>query len=922
MTVHGFSTARPRPRLRGRRRESAVLAELVDGVLAGRSGALVVRGEEGVGKTALLEHALERARGCRIAQVSGVESEMELPFAGLHQLCQPMLDRLDRLPAPQSEALAAAFGFSGRGAPDRFLVGLAALGLLSEVAEEQPLVCIIDDAHWLDRASAQALAFAARRLGAEAVAMVFAVREPRRELAGLPELVLEGLRDGDARALLLSVVNGRLDERVSERIVAETRGNPLALLELPRGLTRAELAAGFGHPASAPVIGRIEESFLRRLEPLPDASRQLLLVAAAEPLGDPLLLWRAAERLGLDVDAAAPLEAAGLLRLGAHVRFRHPLVRSAVYRAATPEQRREAHRTLAEVTDPEREPDRMAWHHAQAAAGLDEDVAAELERSAGRARDRGGVAAAAAFLTQAAGLTADPRRRSVRALAAARADLEGGAPDEALNLLSTAEAGPLDELQRARADRLRAEIAFSQRRGSDAPALLLKAARRLEPLDVVAARETYLETIEAAIYAGRLGDHAREVARAAARAQPAPPGPERASDLLLEGYVALHTEGLAVAVPTLKRALHELRHERDVRWLVFGCRTAAELFDDESWYALGWRQHRLAVDAGALSMLPLALNFLSVAECVHAGNLAAATALIEEMQSITPSTGSPDMAYGPLAVAAWRGHPEETAALLESAVQEANVRGEGRMLTLTEYATAVLSNGLGDYAAALDAARRACAADEMIFTAHSLPELVEAAVHAGDRQLAAAAAERLSERACLSGTDWALGLDARSRALVAPDDVAEPLYEEALERLARCGAALHLARARLVYGEWLRRQGRRSDARAQLRIAHEICVAKGADAFAARAAHELHAAGESTRRSSPELTGALTAQEARIARLAREGQSNADIGAQVFISPRTVEYHLSKIFAKLGIESRRQLENALSDSTAPNGFGD
>ena len=918
MLSSGTSAARPRPRLRGRRRESEVLARLLDGVRAGHSGALVIRGEEGVGKTALLEHALERAQGCRIAQVSGVESEMELPFAGLHQFCQPMLDRLERLPTLQRDALAAAFGLIGRAAPDRFLVGLAALSLLSEVAEEGPLVCIIDDAHWLDRASAQALAFAARRLGAEAVVMVFAVREARTELAGLPELVLEGLRNGDARALLASVVSGRLDERVSERIVAETQGNPLALLELPRGFTRAELATGFGVPGSAPVIGKIEESFLRRLEPLSDEARQLLLVAAAEPLGEPVLLWRAAELLGLDVEAAAPLEAAGLLELGTHVRFRHPLVRSAVYRAAAPACRREAHRALAEVTDPELEPDRRAWHRAQAAAGLDEEVAAELERSAGRAQDRGGVAATAVFLAQAARLTPDPGRRAARALAAAQADLEAGAPETALNLLATAAAGSLDALQRAQVDRLRAEIAFSRRRGSDAPALLLSAARRLEPLDVAAARETYLLAIEAAIYAGRLGD-VREVARAAAQAPPAPPGPQRASDLLLEGYVAYYTVGLEAAMPTFKRTLRMLRDEPEARWVGAGCRIAAELWDDESWHALGWRQYRLALDGGALSMLPPALNFLSVAECMHTGDLTAAAALIDEMQTMAPSTGSPEMAYAPVALAAWRGHAEETAGLTESAVREANARGEGRMLTVTEYAAAVLRNGLGDHAAALESARQAADADEVLLSVHVLPELVEAAVRAGEPQVAATAADRLSERAALSGTEWVLGMDARSRALVAADDAAEPLYREALDRLARCGAALHLARAQLVYGEWLRGQGRRPESREQLRGAHEICVAKGADAFAARAGRELRAAGDSTRQRSPAPSGKLTAQEARIARLARDGQSNADIAAQVFISPRTVEYHLSKIFAKLGIESRRELQHALSDGNVNSG---
>jgi DNA-binding CsgD family transcriptional regulator len=904
--------AQPRVRLRGRQREIEIVAQLMDGVRAGRSGALVVHGEEGVGKTALLEHALGRVPDTRIAQVSGVESEMELPFAALQQLCQPMLDRLERLPAPQRDAFATALGLSGRGAPDRFLVGLAALGLLSEAAEEEPLVCVVDDAHWLDRASAQALAFAARRLGAEAVAMVFAVRAPRSEFAGLPELRLEGLRGADARALLASVVKGRLDPRVSERIVAETKGNPLALIELPQGFTRAELTAGFGVPDSAPVSGRIEESFLRRMQRLPAEARQLLLVAASDPLGEPALMWRAAEHLGIGVEAAAPLEAAGLVELGAHVRFRHPLVRSAIYRAADHECRRAAHRALAEVTDPELEPDRRAWHRAQAASGLSEEVAAQLERCAGRAQDRGGCAAGAAFLDQAARLTPDPRRRAVRALEAAQAQLEAGEPEAASNLLAGAAAGPLDALEQALVDRLSAEVAFAQRRGSDAPALLLSAARRLEALDVMAARETYLEAIGAAVYAGRFAD-GRAVAEAAASVAPAPPGAQRACDLLLDGHAALLTTGLAAAVPTLKRALRALRTEDGIRWLGLGCRTAAELWDDESWHAFARRQRRRAVDAGALSMLVPALNFLAAAECMHRGDLDAADGLIEELQSLAPATGSPDLAYGPLAVAAWRGRAEDTAALIESGAQEAEERGEGRMLTFTEYASAVLYNGRGDHAAAVEPARRAWAADELMVSAHALPELVEAAIRDGKPQLAAWAADALSKRARLSGTEWALGLDARSRALVASDDVAEDLYQEALVRLARCRADLHLGRARLVYGEWLRAQGRRSEAREQLHVAHECFVARGADGFAARAAGELEAAGESTRRRRPEQSGKLTPQEARIARLAREGRSNADIGAEVFISPRTVEYHLRKVFAKLGIESRRELVRALAD---------
>jgi DNA-binding CsgD family transcriptional regulator len=901
----------PRSRLRGRRRELEALARLVEGVRVRRSGALVICGDAGVGKTALIGQALEEgAHGCRIARVSGIESEMELPFAGLHQLCGPMVDRLDRLPVPQRDALDAAFGLSGRGAPDRFLVGLAVLGLLSEVAEEEPVVCVIDDAHWLDRASAQALAFVARRLGAEGIAMLFAVRDTRVELAALPELVLEGLRNGDARALLASVISGRLDERVSERIVAETQGNPLALLELPRGFSRVELAAGFGVPDSAPLAGRIEASFLRRLQRLPEASCRLLLVAAAEPLGEPLLLWRAAELLGIGVEAAAPLESAGLLDLGARVRFRHPLVRSAVHRAATPEARRAVHAALAEVTDPEFEPDRRAWHRAQAAAELDEDVAAELERSARRAQDRGGIAAAAAFLARAAALTPDPARRSGRALAAARAEQLAGAPEAALSLLATAEAGPLDALQRARVDRQRGEIAFAQRRGTDAPPLLLSAARRLEPLDVQAARETYLEAIEAAIYAGRLGDGPAEEA-AAGRAAPAPAAAPRAGDLLLDGYAALLIDGHAAAIPLLKRALHALRHETDTRWLGLGCRTAAELWDADGWHVLAQRQYRIALDAGALSMLPPALNHLSSAEYMHTGELATAAAQIEEAESIAPSSGGAAMDYGTVGLAAWRGRPAETAAAIEAAARGALARGEGRAITFTEYASAVLHNGLGDYAAALEAARAAVAADEVILTAHALPELVEAAAGAGERGLAASSAARLAERARLSGTQWALGLRARSCALVAGDDEAEPLYVEALERLARAGATLHRARAQLVYGEWLRRRRRRTDAREQLRAARDTCAAKGADGFAQRAARALAAAGEPTRRRAPHADGGLTPQEARIARLARDGLSNPAIGAQLFISPRTVEYHLRKVFAKLAIESRRQLEQAL-----------
>ena len=406
-----------------------------------------MRGEAGVGKTALLGHVLEHTPGCRVVRAAGVESEMELAYAGLHQLCTPMLGHVDGLPGPQRDALATAFGLSAGEPPDRFLVGLAVLSLLAEVAEEEPLACVVDDAQWLDQVSAQTLAFVARRLLAEPVALVFAVREARddHELAGLPELVIAGLRSRDARALLDSVLSGPVDEPVRERIVAETRGNPLALLELPRGLTPAELAFGFGLPDAMPLDGRIERGFLRRLEPLPVDTRRLLLTAAVEPVGDASLLWRAVDRLGIEPEAAAAAEATGLIELGTRVRFRHPLVRSAAYRSATREERQDVHRALAEVTDPELDPDRRAWHRAQAAVAPDEDVAAELERSAHRAQARGGLAAAAAFLEEAARMTLDPARRAERALAAAQAKHDAGASDAALGLLVMAQAGPFDD---------------------------------------------------------------------------------------------------------------------------------------------------------------------------------------------------------------------------------------------------------------------------------------------------------------------------------------------------------------------------------------------------------------------------------------------------------------------------------------------
>ncbi len=908
----------------GRRAECDALDRLLTDVRAGHGRVLVLRGVAGIGKSALLEYLQDGASGYRTGRTAGVESEMELPFAGLHQLCAPFLDRLERLPEPQREALGTVFGQTAGEPPDRFLVALAVLSLLSEVAEERPLICLIDDAQWLDRASAQALAFAARRLLAEPLGVVFAVREPcdDAELHGLPELVIEGLADDDARRLLGRAIRGRLDEQVAERIVAETGGNPLALLELPRAMTPAELAGGFGLLDRKALASSIEESFLRQLESQTPETRRLLLTAAAEPLGDPILLWHAAERLGVGADAAAAAAAAaaGLIRFGARVRFRHPLVRSAVYRAAPPAERREVHRALADATDRDADPDRRAWHLAHAASSPDEAVAAELERGASRAQSRGGVAAAAAFLERATELTPDPARRGARALAAAQAKWAAGAHKATHELLAIAEMAPLDELQRASLERVRARISLAWTRGSDAPPLLLAAARRLQPLDAQLARDTYLEALGAATFHGRFGrEHGVRDVADAARTAPAPPQPPRATDLLLDGLATRFSEGYAAAVRPMRRAIDAFSREDrpgqyDSGWLL-ACRMAPDLWDDEAWGDLAVAGLGIAREAAALTLLPIALHYRAGVH-VHAGEFAAATALVEEADRISDATGTARFTYTLMVLAGWRGNHAEAMAVIRASMQDATARGEGRVIALAAYATAVLHNGLGRYEDALAAARRGCAYDDLGLFGWSLVELIEAASRSGDPDVAADALRQLEARTRAAGTDWALGVEACSRALVTEGKEAESLYREAVERLARTRIALHLARVHLLYGEWLRREGRRIDARAHLRLAHDGFRRAGAEAFGERTRRELLATGENVLRRTAETRDILTAQEAQIARLACDGSSNPEIGAQLFISPRTVEYHLHKVFTKLDIGSRRGLRAALPEEDA------
>jgi DNA-binding CsgD family transcriptional regulator len=887
--------------LRGRRAECGVLDGLLEGVRGGRSAALVVRGEAGVGKTALLDYAVESAPDLMSVRAAGVESEMELAFAGLHQLCGPMLDRLGRLPGPQRDALRIAFGLEEGPAPDRFLVGLAVLSLLSEAAGDRPLVCVVDDVQWLDRPSALVLAFAARRLLAEAVLVIFATREPGADLRGLPELMVDGLRHADARELLGSVVRWPLDERVANRLVAETRGNPLALLELPRGISPAELAGGFGSPEALPLPARIRENFLSRAGSLPEQARLLLAVAAADPTGDAALVHRAAGRLRLGAEAAEQAEETGLIDIGGiggQVMFRHPLMRPAAYRAVSRGDRRKAHAVLAEATDAQADPDRRAWHLAQATSGPDEGAAADLERSAGRAQARGG-------------------------LAAAQANIQAGAFNRALDLLVWAENEPLDEFSGARIDLLRGQIAFFSGLSSDAPPLLLKAAKRLESLNPDMARETYMTAWMAALFAGRFagaGDLA-EVSQAAL-ALPRPAGPPSLADLVLDGLALLVTEGPAVAAPSLQQAASAfadagISAEVTMRWGWLGQAAAGALWDDVRRRAIMVRQVQLARDAGALDQLPIDLGALGT-DAAWRGDFAAAVALIDETAAVCAVTGARTAPYAAMLMASLRGDHAEAVPLIEATIAEAAAGGHGAAVTYAHWAAAILNNGLGRYADALAAAQYASQEPLALYMSMwALPELVEAAARCGNSQLAAEALERLAETTRPGGTDFGLGIEARSRALVSEGAAAEGLYREAIGRLGHTQLRPELARARLLYGEWLRRAGRRTDAREQLREAYEMLTVMGVGGFAERARRELLATGENVRKRRAETTGDLTAQEAQIARLAGDGLSNQEISTQLFLSPRTVEWHLRKVFAKLGITSRRQLRGALPGTGRP-----
>ncbi|MET7335115.1 AAA family ATPase [Nonomuraea sp. NPDC005650] len=868
--------------------------ELTGAARTGQGGALVLEGEAGIGKSALLEYARNAAPGFRVVRTSGSEFEQELPYSALHQLCVPMLKHLVELPNRHRDALRVAFGLA-EGTPDPFQIGLAALGLVTAAARERPLLCLIDDAQWVDTASARAMVFLARRVAADPAAMIFAVR-PTYAANGfgeLPQLAVRGLSDEDAKVLLTTRSPFPLDDQVRDRLVAEAQGNPLALLELPR-------AGGFVPPDGSSVPTRIEYGYQARLAGLSAEARLLLIAASADPTGDPGLLWPAARRLNLDVTSAgAEADATGLVEFGTRVRFCHPLARSAVYRAADAGERRTVHEALAAVTDPTMAPDRQAWHRAQASPGPDDDVADELERCATRAQARGGVAAAAAFLERSVALSLDPERRIVRTLRAAQAGFDAGASGRAADLLALLGTVTLDEFQHADVDLLRGRIAFTQHDDGSGPMLMVRAAQRLASLDPDRARDCFLDAVEMSLSVGRGGVVIDRVLTAARSGAPAPSSPDA-----LDALIVLAADGYEAAVPLLRHALYGIGEPFWTRRPALATMIAVELWDPDTLAAIAaW-----LVKAGRASGSPLLLRLGLAQKAVEAiliGDIGQAIATTAEEAAIADATGAAPLLHHRLHLAALRGRRDEALELFEAATAAPTTGGPGQVTNL-HWTTAMLHNGLADYPAALAAARKATEHGDLFLTGAALPELIEAAVRCDDHITAAQALDSLTERTQAAGTIAGRGVAAYSRGLVTG---VEDHYREAVDLLAEGPLLPYLGRAQLLYGEWLRREGRRRDCREHLRTAHELLSRAGAEGFARRAADELRATGEKVQTWSEQTYGKLTMHEVAVARLVASGATSNEVAVQLYISKRTVDAHLRNIFRKLGINSRRQLKD-------------
>ncbi|RDH74699.1 helix-turn-helix transcriptional regulator [Mycolicibacterium moriokaense] len=904
------------PILFGREGEQQRLAAVLDLARDGAGGVLVVRGEAGIGKTALLADAIARASDLAVVQISGAEIEMELAYAGLQQLCTPLMGFVDRLPVPQANALRVAFGLEDGAAPDRLLVSFAVLTLLAEASSDQPIVCVVDDAQWIDTATLQTMAFVARQILADPVSIIFGVRDDgvESELGMFPELLLHGLDARSARAMLDALLPSPVDEHIRETLLAEAHGNPLALSEVRNALRTQELDGGYALATAMSTESRIRQTVMDRLRELPSRTVTLLLIAAAEPAGRSEWVWWAATSLGIDGGAAEPAQSVDLIHVNGGIQFRHPLIRAAVYGSATPTQRRRVHRALAEVIAGRGAADYRAWHAAHAVGAADEQVAHELVNVANRASARGGVAGAAAFLALAVKLTPDPVVRAHRALDAALTKLQAGLPDAARQILTVTAECQDDESVSARAELIRARIALATRRDEEAPPLLLAAAGRLAAVDVALSRETYLEAISAAILAGRLTTEENHTTRAVARAaEHAPPAPQpaRSIDLLLDGLVVRLNEGRTAAASRLQQAMHAFLQEDsavigDPRWHDLSHRVCLDLFDLDTYDQLIDRQVTSLRQAGSLSMLPVAL-WTASAWAVTCGRFTDAASLLDESDAIIAATGAPVNSSSRAYLAAYQGEVGGDLSV-EASIESATTRGEGFDVTVALYATTILYNALGRYPEAFAAALTGARYDDVGLQGYLLAELVESAVRAGEQAVAADALARLLDQTSASPTPTALGLASRSKALVTDGPQADADFRDAVANLNRSPARLYLARTHLVYGEWLRRAKRRAEARVQLVTAHEMFTAIGANGFAARASRELEAGGEGVK-SATTVADGLTAQERHIVKLARDGLTNPEIGYRLFISTRTVEWHLSKIFIKLAVKSRRELRD-------------
>jgi DNA-binding CsgD family transcriptional regulator len=900
-----------------RTHEQAALDSLLEAVRLGMSGKLVLWGEAGIGKTALLEHIVGTAHDFRVARAVGIESEMQLGFAGLHQLVVPFLPQLDQLPQPQQNALGSAFGLISGPPPERFQVGLATLTLLARAAGDKPLLCVIDDAHWLDVESAETLAFVARRLYADRVAMLFGMREGTgREaaFAGIPELRVPALDSKDAQLLLGSVIAGRVGDELSRRLINETAGNPLAILEL--GPTINQSGPGGGPLLEEPpaVGSRLQQHFLARVRALPVETQAFLQLASVDSSTDPVVLWHAARQLGLDRDAAAAAESERLIAVGPPVSFRHPLIRSAIYHGTPPGVRRTMHAALADAIDPKTDPDRHAEHRALAAVQPDEEIARELLRAAERGKEKGAYAAWARYANKAAELTPDRGTRALRLVDAAHALLSAGRADQARAALNEALPVLDDPLQRAIAKSLDGAIRLSLSEGGDTTRILMDAATALSPLDAGRARDALLGALTAAILVEAMPSVFEEIARLARLLPPADESSPSIDGLLLDGSASLITGDHVVAAPLLRRAFQELvRTAPDPQTMLraFTCAGigAYVLMDVDAIDLLTAAWIKFSRERGALSSLQAALAFRSGAE-LYAGRLNEGEALIKQALDLSHAMGNPGFLGGIWwegTLLAWRGNEADARAWVTAQVALGADRIGARGLSLAKFSLIQLELGLGRYQAALDIAIAAGRADPTFNGARMLPYLIEAAVRVGDRGTAEAAVIRLAQIAGASGAPLAVGFLARSRALLANDASAESLYKEAIAHLTTPGTRTELARSYLLYGEWLRREGRRRDARDQLRTAYEMFTSMGMAAFAERARVELLATGERARRRTVETQSQLSPQESQIARLAAQGVRNQEIASQLFISDRTVEYHLAKVFRKVGVTSRTQL---------------